>query len=299
MNTARHRYFFAFFLSVALHAFVLWWVIGVGPSLPTKASEAPKPEEKILFLEVMASPPEQATTEPPPPVMASVPERVPELPPQAAPATEAPPPATVAPSATAHAPAFMAAPPAPTSQDWALAASYSLKNSKRYRHTWGQQVRSMMGTAFEGVDQGLVRFRIEIAPDGTLARLETLWTTSIQAEALARHAVENMPPLPPTPTGQPLIFEKTISFQPHAEDDAPYYKDDCLPDQPGFSNPFVFDGHSTQRSATKPDTEQQDPQTAKAAFEECLKQLPQDSFEGESAHDQRQLKQWRSDKLGR
>jgi hypothetical protein len=35
----------------------------------------------------------------------------------------------------------------------------------------------MMGTAIEGPDQGVVRFRVEIAPDGSLARLETLWTT--------------------------------------------------------------------------------------------------------------------------
>jgi hypothetical protein len=62
----------------------------------------------------------------------------------------------------------MEAPSAPTAQEWALAANYTLKNSKRYRHTWGQQVRSMMGTAIEGPDQGLVRFRVEIAPDGTL-----------------------------------------------------------------------------------------------------------------------------------
>ena len=65
----------------------------------------------------------------------------------------------------------------------------------------------MMGTALEGPDQGFVRFRIEIAPDGTLAKLETLWTTSEVAERLARQAVESMPALPPTPTGKPLIFE--------------------------------------------------------------------------------------------
>lgn len=195
-----------------------------------------------------------------------------------------------------RAPAFMEAPPAPSAQEWALAAGYTLKNSKRFRYTWGQQVRSMMGTATEGPDQGVVRFRIEIAPDGTLVRLETLWTTSAKAEALARKAVERMPPLPPTPTGRPLIFEKTISFQPYAQDDAPIYKYDCEPDRPGFSNPFVFDGSSPPATNNVPSpADELDPQ----ALEECLKQLPQDSFAGEIAHDQRQLKQWGSNKLAR
>jgi hypothetical protein len=189
----------------------------------------------------------------------------------------------------------MEAPPAPTAQEWALAANYTLKNSKRYRHTWGQQVRSMMGTAIEGPDQGLVRFRVEIAPDGTLARLETLWTTSVAAEKLARKAIANMPRLPPTPNGQPLIFEKTISFQPFAADDEPIYKNDCLPDPPAFRNPFAWDGKSPQVRAAPPAAEKPDPQ----ALEECRRQLPQDSVEAESAHDQRQLEQWRSNKLGR
>ncbi len=80
----------------------------------------------------------------------------------------------------------MAAPAAPTAEEWAFAAGYTLKNSKGYRHSWGKQVRSMMGTAVEGPDQGTVRFRVEIAPDGRLANLETLWTTSVVAERLAR-----------------------------------------------------------------------------------------------------------------
>ena len=60
--------------------------------------------------------------------------------------------------------ASLAAPSAPTSEEWAFASKYTLKNSKGYRHSFGQQVRSMMGTAVEGPDQGQVRFRIEIAP---------------------------------------------------------------------------------------------------------------------------------------
>lgn len=290
MNTYTPRYSVAVVLSVALHTLALWWLVGAGPSARVAEPDAAKPEDKVMLFEVVPPSPEPSPTAPPPAAPPSAPERAPRT----TPPPEAPPPDAVAPAATDRPRAFMEAPPAPTGQEWALAAGYTLKNSKRYRHTWGQQVRSMMGTAFEGPDQGVVRFRIEIAPDGTLVRLQTLWTTSPKAEALARKAIDNMPPLPPTPTGLPLVFEKTIAFQPHAPDDEPYYKDDCLPDRPGFSNPYVLDGRSAQRPALPP-SEQPDPQ----ALEECLRQLPQDSLEGESAHDQRLLKQWRSDKLGR
>ena len=189
----------------------------------------------------------------------------------------------------------MAAPPTPTAEEWAFAAKYTLKNSKGYRYTWGQQVRSMMGTAVEGPDQGVVRFRVEVAPDGTLARLETLWTTSTVAEQRARTAIESMPPLPPTPTGEPLIFDRTIEFTAFASDAPPVYRDDCLPDPPAFSNPFIWDGRSSQvRPEPKP-VEEPDPQ----ALEDCLKQLPQDSIEAEYARDQRVLDRWGSRKLGR
>jgi hypothetical protein len=188
----------------------------------------------------------------------------------------------------------MAAPPAPTAHEWALAGTYTLKNSKRYRYNWGQQVRSMMGTAIEGPDQGVVRFRVEIAPSGTLARLETLWATSALAEQLARKAIDTMPPLPPTPTGRPLIFETTISFQPFDAGGPPIYKYDCLPDPPAYRNPFVWDGTSPQVRAPQPPAEKLDPQ----ALAECLRQLPEDTLEAESAHDQRQLDQWRSRHTG-
>ncbi|WP_201503213.1 hypothetical protein, partial [Escherichia coli] len=124
---------------------------------------------------------------------------------------------------TPRQPASMAAPPAPTAEEWAFAGRYTLKNSKAYRYTWGQQVRSMMGTAVEGPDQGMVRFRVEIAPDGSLAKLDTLWSTSPVAERLARQAIATMPRWPATPTGKPLVFEKTISFSPFASDDPPLY----------------------------------------------------------------------------
>jgi TonB family protein len=190
-------------------------------------------------------------------------------------------------------PASMEAPSAPTAEEWSFASKYTLKNSKGYRHSFGQQVRSMMGTAIEGPDQGQVRFRIEIAPNGSVTKIETLWKTSDKAEQLARKAITSMPPLPPTPTGKPLIFERTISFTPFAANDVPIYRDDCLPDTPAFINPFAWDGKSQQEIKKSKPTEQLSPE----ALADCLKQLPQDSIEGVTAHDQRQLDQWGSSKL--
>lgn len=189
---------------------------------------------------------------------------------------------------TPRQPDSMAAPSAPTAEEWAFAGSYTLKNSKAYRYTWGQQVRSMMGTAVAGPDQGMVRFRVEIAPDGSLASLETIWTTSPVAERLARQAIANMPRWPATPTGRPLVFEKTISFSPFASDGPPLYKDDCLPDPPAFGNPFAWDGKSARAPAPAKPIEKPDPQS----LEDCLKQLPKDSIEAESARDQRLMDQW-------
>lgn len=100
----------------------------------------------------------------------------------------------------------MAAPPAPTAAERAFAATYRLQSGRGYRHAWGRRVRSLMGTAVGGPDQGVVRFRVEVAPDGTPARPETPWTTSAVAEHLARRAIERMPPLPPTPiSGIPAV----------------------------------------------------------------------------------------------
>lgn len=198
--------------------------------------------------------------------------------------------------AAKHTPATQPAPLAPTAEEWTFAGKYTLKNSKGYRYSWGKQVRSMMGTAIEGPDSGQVRFRVEIAPDGTLAMLETLWTTSGVAEQLARKAIESMPRLPPTPTGKPLIFERTISFTPFASDWPPIYDDDCLPDPPTFTNPYAWDGKSPQVTHIEPKpVEKPDAQ----AFEECLKQLPQNSIEAEVARDQRLQNKWGSSKLGK
>lgn len=290
MKLTGRRYLLAASLSVSLHVLALL-VAGLYPFQTHTELEVQAPRERVLFLEVMPTPPEKAGPVQRPP--AAEPTLDPA--PTPAPVAKSPPATTDVALPSERAPASMDAPPAPSAEEWALAAGYSLKNSKRYRYTWGQQVRSMMGTATEGPDQGVVRFRIEIAPNGALVQLETLWTTSAKAEALARKAVESMPPLPPTPNGKPLIFEKTISFQPFAQDDAPIYKYDCEPDRPGFSNPFVFDGRLPAVAKVQGPTEELD----SLALEECLKQLPEDSFEGERAHDQRQLKQWGSSNLAR
>lgn len=280
----RDKNFIALLLTLALHAAV--WLLASGYQFKDVSPiEASKPVEKIVFLELIP-PPRQPLPEPPS-AAPTTPITVP--PPDTALATPAPPPSPDRPRAS------MAAPPPPTAEEWAFAAQYTNKNSKGYRFSWGQQVRSMMGTAVEGPDQGVVRFRIEIAPDGSLTQLQTLWTTSAKAEQLARQAIQNMPPLPPTPTGKPLIFDKTISFSPFANDGPPIYRDDCLPEPPMFRNPFAWDGNSPQVVTAPTPTAPMDPQ----ALADCLRQLPKDSVEAETARDQRLMDQWGSSKTGR
>jgi hypothetical protein len=195
-------------------------------------------------------------------------------------------------------PVSMEAPPPPIAEEWLQAASYKLKNSKRYRYAWGQQVRSMMGTAVEGPEQGDVRFRVEIAPDGHLARLDTIWSTSDTAERLARDAMGRMPPLPPTPTGKPLVFEKTISFQPQDRGWPPIYKYDCLPDPEGFKNPFAWDGSSNRSAATRNEPDEAALESMSAAdLEACARSLPTDTLEAVTVDQQRQFKTWGSQPL--
>lgn len=278
--------FSAVVLSLVLHAVVLAWATGwVFPSTVTP------PEAKAKRTVVHLTLPKFQAAPPAEPAQSSA-ITVPTERPSAA---QAPKPADPAPTLPdvnkPNAPrASMAAPPPPTAEEWAFAAGYTNKNSKGYRYSWGQQVRSMMGTAVEGPDQGFVRFRIEIAPNGTLVQLQTLWTTSPVAEKLARQAIQAMPPLPPTPTGKPLVFEKTISFSPFASDGPPLYKDDCLPDPPVFRNPFAWDGKLPQVAAAPVQVAPPDPQ----ALADCLRQLPKDSIEAESARDQRVMDQWGS-----
>ncbi len=189
--------------------------------------------------------------------------------------------------------AYMDAPPPPSAEEWQKASTYTLKNSKRYRHNWGQQVRSMMGRSVEGPDQGMVRFHIEIAANGQLSKLETLWSTSDVAERLARQAIQNMPPLPPIPTGKPLIFQKTISFQPVDDGWPPIYKYDCLPDPPAFKNPFAWDGKSEQATIGQKiaDTSKKDIPTNCPGLEE------EDTIEAEAGDMKRQFEIWGSSRL--
>jgi hypothetical protein len=186
----------------------------------------------------------------------------------------------------------MAAPPPPTAEEWKLASTYTLKNSKRYRYNWGQQVRSMMGTAVEGPDQGLVRFRIEIAPDGKIAKVEELWATSETAAKLAWKAIRSLPPLPPTPTGKSLVFEQTISFEPFERGWPPSYKLDCLPDPPTFHNPFAWDGSSTQ-GAAREQPESAAPSGSGPGQADCATDSTSDTIEQEDAELKRQMDQWR------
>lgn len=188
-------------------------------------------------------------------------------------------------------PASMAAPPPPTAEEWKMASTYTLKNSKRYRYNWGQQVRSMMGTVVEGPQQGLVRFRIEIAPDGKIAKVETLWSTSEVAEKLAQQAIKSLPKLPPTPTGRPLVFEQTISYEPFETGWPPIYKYDCLPDPPKFHNPFAWDGTSPPVDLRVAPTNVS-PSGKPSTDVDCPNDAQPDSIEAEAADIKRQFDQW-------
>lgn len=285
MQTAGDARLVAALLSLALHALVFALAGAGAPGVRREPPVTAEREPGILVLAVVPAPPKEAPAAPAGPPRTPVPSPEPAV--QAARRSAA--------LAAVPESAFMPAPPAPTAQDWALAGQYTPKNSKRYRYTWGQQVRSMMGTAVQGPGQGMVRFQVEIAPDGRLARLETVWSTSALAEQLARKAIEGLPPLPPTPTGKPLIFERTIAFEPYATEGPPIYRNDCLPDPPAFRNPYAWNGRSPPVRTAPAPTAKPDPQ----ALADCFRQLPRDSADAEGANDQRQLDQWDSPRLGR
>ncbi len=151
-------------------------------------------------------------------------------------------------------------------------------------------MRSMMGAAVEGERQGLVRVHVEIAPDGKLAKVDVLWSTSEIAEKLALQAIRAMPPLPPTPTGKPLVFEKTIAFLPFETGWPPIYKYDCLPDPRSFQNPFAWNGSSPQRTS-QARQENASPARSDAPQTECPDAGP-DSIEAEEKDMERQFKEW-------
>ena len=274
MPNARTSFLVALALSLGGHAGLL----ALGPFQASRPPAVQEPLEVDLTL-APAQPvkPARPTQPAPPRVETQQRVRVPDAP---------------APPAPEKTPATMAAPPAPTAEEWQLAATYTLKNSKRYRYNWGQQVRSMMGTAVEGERQGLVRFRIEIAPDGTLARADVLWSTSDLVEKLALQAIRALPPLPPTPTGKPLVFEKTIALLPFETGWPPIYKYDCLPDPPSFRNRFAWDG-SSPPPTRRADASDASPPDSAAQEAECPDTGP-DSIEAEEKDMERQFKEWGS-----
>lgn len=236
--------------------------------MPGNSAEPAPPEKITLETQVIELPP----TPPPPKEKKQLkPKTEPEPEPEPAPEPE-----------PVKPPVSLAAPPAPSAEEWQLASTYSLKNAKRYRNAWGQQVRSMMGTAVEGPDQGQVRFRITINPDGTLAHAEELWSTSAKASELARKAIREMPRLPPTPNGKPLVFEKTISFLPYETGWPPSYRYDCLPDPPQFKNPFAWNG--TGAPPPTPPTPQREERA-----EDCHPSDVDASWEEEESELQRQI----------
>ena len=274
MPAVRIRLLLALALSLGVHAGLVMWEVQTPP--PPLA--APEPLRVNLTLApVQPVKPARPVIPTPPSVEKKQRARVPDAP---------------TPPVPEKAPATMAAPSAPTPEEWQLASTYTLKNSKRYRHNWGQQVRSMMGTAVEGLQQGLVRFHIEIAPDGKLAKAEVLWSTSEMAEKLALQAIRSMPPLPPTPTGKPLVFEKTIAFVPFETGWPPIYKNDCLPDPPSFQNPFAWNGSSPRRTSRAVQASASTSPSATAQAE-CPDAEP-DSIEAEEKDMERQFKEWGS-----
>lgn len=279
MPRIRIRFLLALALSLAIHAGLL---------VPRGASTPPPPPTQPLQVRIMAAPlpekrnPPQSRQAKRKRVAAAAPVPTPREP---APIIEPASVATPQERAPIKQPASMAAPPPPSAEEWKLASTYTLRNSKRYRYNWGQLVRSMMGTAVEGPDQGLVRFRIEIAPDGKIAKVEELWSTSEVASRLARKAIRDLPSMPPTPTGKPLIFEQTISFLPYETGWAPSYKLDCLPEPLPFDNPFAWNGSTP-------------PNVAKRAHrppppEGCPPDSTEDTIEEEERSFKRQMEQWR------
>jgi hypothetical protein len=265
-------------LTVVLHA--AWWFAAEG-SPPGQPAAPREHEAPIVWL---ASPP---------PLPLSSPRPAPKPPPAARPAppSRLPPPGwapQVPREPDARWAAEQAVPPPPTAEEWALAGRYTLKNSKAYRHSWGQQVRHLMGAASDGPEQGQVRFRVEIAPSGALVRLQTLWATSPSVEQRARQAIAALTRWPAPPTGQPLVFERTIVFSASATEGPPLYADDCKPEPPAFRNPFAWDGRAAPAPAAAKPAEPADP----TSLEDCLRQLPRDSIDAELARDRRLLERW-------
>lgn len=282
MSTGRASFFVAIALSLVLHAGLLaGWRAKAPP--PDRSSKLFEPLQ-VSFVASPAHPKTHAEADRAKQRHSPLVARHPRVENEASARVAEVKPPTPAPEKTL---ASMPAPTAPTAEEWKLASTYTLKNSKRYRYTWAQQVRSMMGTAVEGPQQGMVRLHIEITPDGKLAKAEVLWSTSETTEKLALQAIRSLPPLPPTPTGQPLVFDKTIAFIPYETGWPPLYRYDCVPDPQSFHNPFA-----QKAQPTSPGT----PTSRSTERSECP-DTGADSIEAEEQDMQRQFKEWGAGRL--
>lgn len=133
MRASDRSHVLAIAFSFGLHAAV--FALASGYQFGFRSTQKAPPKSQTVFMQVVPLPQEQ------------VPSRDQELLPVAQSSPEKPPVITeVADSQDkplpAKEPARMAAPPAPTADEWAFAAKYTSKNSKGYRYSWGQQVRS-------------------------------------------------------------------------------------------------------------------------------------------------------------
>ena len=115
--------FFAFVLSLALHAVVLAWAAG-WVFKPADAPPPPKAQTTVVYLN-LPKPPDLPQREPvePKPITAPAPKPAPVLP-QVTTTPTAPATRSDAPRAT------MAAPPPPTAEEWAFAARYTNKTAR-------------------------------------------------------------------------------------------------------------------------------------------------------------------------
>ena len=130
MKLIKGNRFFAILASVMLHVAVLSLLANRQIIFNVKP-DTPKLKEEVIFLEVVPQHPQKSLSQdtdqvratnsasPVAPVIQVALDNAPTHP------------------VTDREPASLAAPPAPTAQEWAFAAKYTLKNSKGYRYTWG------------------------------------------------------------------------------------------------------------------------------------------------------------------
>lgn len=125
MQFKKANYLLAVFFSVALHALVFVYANNF-QFQPIGKPEILKPKKEVIVVEMTVPPPVEVQPEPALKIIT----------------TESKPAVTrliqndsvVTPLADRQL-ASLAAPPAPTTEEWTLAGKYTLKNSKRYRYT--------------------------------------------------------------------------------------------------------------------------------------------------------------------